>query len=183
MRRLCVALLPALGAVCWTVAVARGTDAKVELEIAPDETVVARGAAVGVEVLGSIARGWHINAHKPNQPFLKPTVLTLTTPEGVSVDPVNYPRPEARTFAFAGGAELLVYQGKLGMTTAVRVPAGFAGERIRIAAVLQYQACDDTTCLRPSSVSAAIELAVAGHAAPEAAPPTQRSRAVGGCSW
>lgn len=161
MRRLCLALCVAIGAACSTAATAVAAEpAKVSLEIKPDETTVARGAAIGIEVLANIQRGWHVNAHKPNQPFLKPTVLTVTAPQGVEVEPVNYPRPDKRKFAFAGDAELLVYEGKLGLATAIRVPPTFAGDRLRLTADLQYQACDDTTCLRPTSATAEVELAV-----------------------
>jgi len=165
MRRLSSALFPVLGAACSIAVALAADDAKVSLEITPDETTVARGAAIGVEVFATIARGWHINAHKPAQPFLKPTVLTLGVPAGVTVDPVNYPHPDKRRFAFAGNTELLVHEGKLGLTTALRVPASFTGDRLRIEAVLQYQACNDTTCERPTSVSAQAELRVVDRAA------------------
>jgi thiol:disulfide interchange protein DsbD len=159
MRRLCVALLLVLGAVAPPTRV-RADEGKVTLEIRPDETVAARGQATGIEVVAVIARGWHINAHKPTEPFLKPTVLTLTVSEGASADAVNYPVPEKHKFAFAGDAELLVYQGKLGLTSAVRVDPGFRGDRVQVTAELQYQACDDTSCLRPTRVTASLELPV-----------------------
>lgn len=165
MRRLRLALLLVLGAACWTAAAGAAEAPKVSLEIKPDETAVARGGGLGIEVVVSIAPGWHVNAHKPNQPFLKGTALTLTAPEGVTVEPVNYPHPDTRKFAFAGDAELLVYEGKVGLTTAIRVPADFAGERIRVAAELQYQACDDTTCLRPTAATADVVLPVVERAA------------------
>jgi thiol:disulfide interchange protein DsbD len=161
MRRLCLALCMAIGAACATAAIGVAAEtAKVSLEIKPDESAAPRGGALGIEVLAHIARGWHVNAHKPNQPFLKPTVLTVTAPEGVQVEPVNYPRPDKRKFAFAGDAELLVYEGKLGLATAIRIPAEFAAARLRLTAELQYQACDDTTCLRPTSATTEIELPV-----------------------
>jgi thiol:disulfide interchange protein DsbD len=159
MRRLCLALLAVVGAACWTAA-ADADEPKVSLEIVPDEPAVARGGALGIDVFATIARGWHINAHKPNQPFLKPTALAISGPEGVTVEPVNYPPPDRRTFAFAGDAELLVYEGKLGLATAIRVPATFAAPRVRLETTLHYQACDDTTCLRPTSVTKSIEIAV-----------------------
>jgi thiol:disulfide interchange protein DsbD len=161
MRRLCLALLSVVGTACWAAAAVAAENATVELEVRPDQSAVARGAALGIEVQATIVRGWHINAHKPNQPFLKPTVLTLTVPAGVTVDAVNYPPADTRKFAFAGEAELLVYEGKVGLTTAIHVPVDFAGDRIPITAELQYQACDDTTCLRPSSVSAHTEITIA----------------------
>ena len=159
MRRLCLALLAVVGAVGWTAA-ANADEPKVTLEIVPDEPAVARGGALGIDVYANIARGWHINAHKPNQPFLKPTALAIAGPEGVTVEPVNYPPPDTRTFAFAGNAELLVYEGKLGMTTAIRVPATFAAARVHLETTLHYQACDNTTCLRPTSVTQRVEIPV-----------------------
>src|SRR5262249_33315116 len=149
MRRIGVALLVVLGAAC-SATIARGVeDAKVTLEVVPDATTVARGGAVGIEVVGTIAHGWHINAHQPTQPFLKPTVLTVGAEDGVAVDPINYPAPDKHTFAFAGNAELLVYQSKVGMTSAVPVPAEVAGEPGRVGATPPYHAGGGTTRRRP----------------------------------
>jgi thiol:disulfide interchange protein DsbD len=78
--------------------------------------------------------------------------VKLTLPAGISTDPLNYPRPDRMTFAFAPGKELLVYEGKVGITTALDVPADFAGSRVRIEAVMRYQACNDATCLPPATV-------------------------------
>jgi len=172
MRRLGLAVLLALDAACRTTAAFAAEEPRVALQIQADESTVARGGATGIEVLATIARGWHINGHKPDQPFLKPTVLTVTADQGVIVDPINYPHPDRQKFAFAGDTELLVYEGKLGLTSAVRVPAAFAGDRIHLEAVLQYQACNDTSCQRPTSVSATADLRVVD---PEAAPPSAGS--------
>jgi thiol:disulfide interchange protein DsbD len=165
MRRLGVALLVVLGAACWTVGPVVADATRVSLSVTPDERTVARGAAVGVEAVATIAPGWHINAHQPDQPFLKPTTLTLTVPAEVRVDPVTYPQPDRRKFAFAGDTELLVYEGKPGLTTALYVPTSYGGDRLHIEAVLQYQACNDTTCERPTTVSAEAELRVVEPAA------------------
>lgn len=159
MRRLCLALLAVVGAACWT-AVGSADEAKVTLQVVPDEPTVVRGGALGVEGVATIERGWHINAHKPNQPFLKPTILEITVPAGVTIDSVNYPRPEARKFGFAGDTELLVYEGKLGLTSAIRVAPDFTGSRITLSALLHYQACDDSTCLRPATATAKVDIVV-----------------------
>ena len=163
MRHLGVTL-SVLGVVCWALGAA-ADESRVALSIVPDDPAVGRGAAVGLDVNVAIAPGWHINAHKPTEPFLKPTVLTVTVPADVRVDPVNYPQPDRHTFAFAGGNELLVYEGKLGLTTALYVPSDFSGDRVHVEALLQYQACNDTTCERPTSVSATAELRVTNRAA------------------
>lgn len=155
-----------LGASCSGVAAhAAEAPAKVTLAIEPDTETAARGGALGIEVLAPIVSGWHINAHKTNESFAIPTELTLTASPGVRVDPVNYPQPAKKRFAFAGGGELLVYEGKIGMTSAVHIPADFAGDRLRIDAVLRYQACDNTTCLRPTTATASVELPVVARSA------------------
>jgi len=134
---------------------------KLELEIEPTGDAAPRGGILPLEVLAKIERGWHINAHKPLQPFLIPTELTLTLPSGIEHEAVEYPPPDKRTFAFAGGEELLVYEGKLGLATLLQVPEKFEADSIVIEAVLRYQACNDTTCLPPTTAQASIEIAVA----------------------
>lgn len=165
MRRLGVTLLWVLGAACWAVAPAAADAPRVSLAVTPDAPAVARGGAVGIEVTATIVPGWHINGHQPNQPFLKPTTLTLSVPGETRVDPVSYPQPALRKFAFAGDTELRVYAGKVELTTALYVPADYGADRARIEAVLQYQACSDTTCERPTTASAEVELRVVEPAA------------------
>jgi thiol:disulfide interchange protein DsbD len=149
-------------------AVAAPGPSKVRLTLEPDTPQLARGGETGLTIWAEVERGWHINGHKPTDPFLIPTEVTLSVPPGVTVDPVNYPKPDRKTFAFAAGKELLVYEGKVGMTTALTVPADLAGTQLRIAATLRYQACNDSTCLAPTTASAELLLPVSTSAA---APP------------
>ncbi|MGH7785261.1 MAG: protein-disulfide reductase DsbD domain-containing protein, partial [Candidatus Binatia bacterium] len=159
------ALVLMLAALTAPAAASAAAPPKVTLEMAPDGTSVARGGALGLEVFAVVARGWHINAHKPTESFLVPTVLTLTTSDGVIVDALNYPQPGKHTFAFAAGKELLVYAGKIGISTALHVPADFSADRVTVVASLRYQACDDETCLPPATVTAELEVSVGERAA------------------
>jgi thiol:disulfide interchange protein DsbD len=127
---------------------------KVTLRLELDRPKAARGANTGLRILPEIEHGWHINAHTPSETYLIPTEVQLTLPPGVGTDTIDYPLPERKTFAFAQGKQLLVYEGKLDITTALHVPADFSGTRIRIEAQLRYQACNDSTCLRPATASA-----------------------------
>jgi thioredoxin:protein disulfide reductase len=133
---------------------------KISLSLQPDSHELRRGGQTGLEIWAEIERSWHINGHKPNDRFLIPTEVKFTLPPGVSTDTVNYPTPDRKTFTFAEGKELLVYEGKLGLTTAVNVPADFVGTRVRIEAVLRYQACNDSTCLPPTTAQAELLLPV-----------------------
>lgn len=160
MRR-SLGLLFVLGALCLA-APLRAADAKVSLTLRP--ALAAKGSAADLTFEAVVAAGWHVNSHQPTQKFLVPTTLTLTVPPTVTAGEVGYPKAKAKTFAFAGDVELLVYEGTVPLHTTVHVPADFAADALSIDAVLRYQACDDTTCLPPASVRETFSLALAGGA-------------------
>ena len=153
------------------------TTENVTLTLEVDTPEAARGGQTGLEVWAEIARGWHINGHVPNESFLVPTEVKFVLPPGISTDTLNYPRPDRETFAFAPGKELLVYEGKVGMTTALNVPAEFPGHRVRIAATLRYQACNAATCLPPATADAELIVPVSATVAPPVPVAVPRSAA------
>lgn len=121
-----------------------------EIEAPPDQ--VSPGEQLPLKLLARIDRGWHINAHEPNQSYLIPTELTVRLlPGGTHSGPIEYPAPEQKAFAFAGGGVLLVYQETVPLTTKLTVPADLSEDRVRIEATLRYQACNDATCLPPAT--------------------------------
>lgn len=137
---------------------------KVTLRLELDRPEVGRGMEAGIEVFAEIERGWHINSNKPNESYLIPTVVELTVPEGIATEPLNYPPADAHTFAFAPDKTLLVYSGKVGIAGALSVPADFAGDSFRVEAAIDYQACNDTTCLPPASTTASLVVPVSSNA-------------------
>lgn len=154
-------LLLVLGAL-YLAAPLGADEAKVSLAFRPGAPQA--GGAVALTVEAVVAAPWHINAHQPREKFLVPTTLTLTLPDGVRADPIAYPEPRAKTFAFAGDLELLVYEGTVPLRTVIHAPS--SSTAIPITAALRYQACDDTTCLPPATVTQSYTLTTA--AAPAA---------------
>ena len=139
---------------------------KVTLRLEIESETAARGGPTGLEILPEIERGWHINAHQPTDAFLIPTEVQLTLPPGVTSDALSYPRADRKSFAFAQGKQLLVYEGKLGIMTALNVPADFDGSHIRIEARMRYQACNDVTCLPPATATAELLVPVSATVSP-----------------
>jgi thioredoxin:protein disulfide reductase len=167
-------------AFCGTASAEPGVG-KVRLTLELDTPAAVRGGETGLTVWAEVERGWHINAHKPTEPFLVPTDVKLAVPPGASVDALNYPNPDRKAFAFAEGKELLVYEGKVGMTTGVTMPTDFAGPRVRIEATIRYQACNDSTCLAPTTATADLLVPVRDAAdARPVAPPTDAPAAPAG---
>jgi len=155
---------------------AAGDKASLTFELGGESLL--RGAPTGLDVMVEVEAGWHIQAHKPNEKFLIPTVLELQVPEGVKVHEVAYPRPDKASFAFAPGKEFLVYAGKLGLATALELPADFGASEVRVVASLRYQACDDENCLPPRTATAEAVFAVdQGTAAAPAATGAARAAA------
>lgn len=149
---------------------------KVELTLELDREALARGGEAGLEVIAHIERGWHINAHIPSESFLIPTEVKVAAPSEVAVEEMNYPPPDSHGFAFAKGKELLVYEGKLGITTGVKLSDSYRDESVRFSAEMRYQACNDSTCLPPATASAELLVPVR-QATVGAAPPPARPAA------
>lgn len=166
-----VAVIIALTVVALLRATA-ATGGKLALHVEADTPHAARGGESGLIVWAEIEPGWHINAHAPTERFLIPTEVTLTLPPAVTADTPNFPKPNSKAFAFAQGKELLVYEGKVGITVGITVPADFIGSRVRVEAALRYQACNDSTCLPPATATAELLIPVAATAAPAAGSPS-----------
>lgn len=149
---------------------------KVRLRLQPERPEAVRGGQTALHLEVVIEPGWHINAHEPGESFLIATEVQVTLPPGVSTGTVTYPPPQRKTFAFAPGKELLVYSGTVVIATALDVPGDFIGTRVRAAATLRYQACNDTTCLPPTSATTELLMPISTRAAAPAVPaPAARS--------
>ena len=97
------------------------------------------------ELVLELAPGWHINANKPTEDFLIPTVLDTG---GVGSDGVTYPEATERKLSFHD-APLQLYEGQVRLEFPVsqRSEAPFAAQRVR----LSLQACSDKLCLEPET--------------------------------
>jgi thiol:disulfide interchange protein DsbD len=161
-------LLLAIPLVVLTLALPAAARVELQLQIADDP--VAPGTTTRITALAQVESGWHVNAHKPNEPFLIPTALTLKLPDGVGAGDMTYPEPESKSFQFAAGKQLLVYEGEIRMEAPLTIPADHAEREIIVVAELRYQACNDTTCLPPRTIRAEATAAVAAKAGAGVAP-------------
>src|SRR5246127_4769169 len=131
---------------------------------------VPRGKSFEIAVVVEIAKGFHMNSHKPTDPYLIATTLTPQLPSGFEISDTIYPQGRQEKFSFSPNKPLNVYTGKviLRLKLTARPDAPLGATTIPI--TLRYQACNDTTCLQPVKipVDAKFEVAAAGtksHAA------------------
>ena len=125
---------------------------------------VPRGKSFEIAVVLEIAKGFHMNSHKPTDPYLIATALTPQLPAGFEVIDTIYPEGHQEKFSFSPNKPLNVYTGKvtlrLKLTARPDAPLG----PVTLPITVRYQACNDTTCLQPVKIpaDAKFEVAAAG---------------------
>ena len=126
---------------------------------------VPRGKEFQVAVVVEIAKGFHMNSHKPTDQYLIPTTLTAQLPAGFQLRDTIYPDGRLEKFSFSPNKPLDVYTGTV--TFRLRLAAGndAAIGATTIPITLRYQACNDTTCLQPVKVPVEVRLEVASNGA------------------
>ena len=138
----------------------------------PVSARAARGATVEVSIPFTVLAGWHVNAHRPNEDFLVPTVLTLWPAEGVKVGTPRYPEAKQVTLSFSE-TPLAVYEENAAIVVPLTVEGAAAEGARTLSGTLRFQACNDEVCLPPASVPLRIALVVEGGGAPtDSAPAT-----------
>jgi thiol:disulfide interchange protein DsbD len=127
---------------------------------------VPRGRAFEIAVVAHIRAGYHINAHKPTLDYLIPTEVTPALPQGITLTGVAYPEGQIVKFQFSA-TELKVYEGDVVFRLRLRAAANAALGPLDIPMQLEYQACNDRSCLPPVKIPVTphLEIAPAGAAA------------------
>jgi hypothetical protein len=133
---------------------------------------VPRGRDFQVAVVLEIARGYHMNSHKPTDAYLIPTALTAQLPSGFELEDTIYPKGEMEKFSFSPNHALDVYSGSVTLLLRLAAHADAPLGDTEIPIMLRYQACNDTVCLPPVKmpVSAKLEVASKGTASREVHP-------------
>lgn len=126
---------------------------------------VPRGKEFQVAIVVDIARGFHMNSHKPSDEYLIPTTLTPQLPAGFQLADTIYPNGRLEKFSFSPNKPLDVYTGsvtlKLRLVAQSSAPLGL----VTIPVTLRYQACNDAACLPPVKVPVAVQFQVAAAGA------------------
>jgi len=125
---------------------------------------VPRGKSFEIAVVVEIAKGFHMNSHKPTDPYLIATTLTPQPPAGFDIAGTIYPEGHQEKFSFSPNKPLNVYTGKVILRLKLTAHPDAALGATTIPITLRYQACNDTTCLQPVKipVDAKFEVAAAG---------------------
>lgn len=111
---------------------------------------VARGGHGTLTMTVAVPAGYHVNANKIADPYLIPTVLSVKPASGITLGAPKYPKPASVTNP-AGGANLMVYTGKVTILVPFTVSKSAKPGRTSLDSTLKYQMCNDKSCFPPAS--------------------------------
>jgi hypothetical protein len=118
------------------------------LKVAPVATLAGkRGDSVQIKTNLQLQGGYHLNSHKPEDPYLIPLRLTwdANTVETVLVE---FPEPKKEKYEFSEKL-LSVFTGDFAIISTVKPKvAGFTV----LNGKLRYQACNHNACLPPKTI-------------------------------
>ena len=148
----------------------------VKLSVQNPTSEIQKGKQFSVDITASINPSWHINSNKPNDEFLIPTVVSAKG-NGIKLVKVRYPKPLELKFSFSE-SPVSVFEGetKIGLTFEVQENAAVGKQAVEV--VLDYQACNDVTCLPPNTASAKFEVVVSEKNAVTGTEPTAQDTVI-----
>lgn len=111
------------------------------------------GAPLALSLKVVLPKDVHVQANKPRDPSLIPTILTLTAPDGVTVGEISYPVPSE--LAQKDRKDTLAVLGpEFTIEIKATLASGVAAGELKIPGVLRYQACNDSVCFAPTRANA-----------------------------
>jgi thiol:disulfide interchange protein DsbD len=130
---------------------------KQQVSVESPQTLQAkRGTTVTQTLKLKIEPGFHVNSNKPKDEFVIPLKLTWT--EGpLAAQSVNYPQAEQ---VKVGTDTLDVFTGSVAITTQFKVSPTANPGLATVQGKLHYQACDNQSCKRPSTLAVQIPVSV-----------------------
>lgn len=113
-----------------------------------------------------IAEKWHINSNKPKDEFLIPTELSVSSQEGLILSSIYYPKDKEYKFEFS--EEMVnVYEGTGCISAYLYIPTELLPGKYSMEVVLDYQACNEKSCLAPTTVIKVIEFEITSEKNPK----------------
>jgi len=130
----------------------------VKLEIIPGQNKAVQGETFKFSVKVIIEEKWHINSNKPNDEFLIPTELISKNPK-FPFTKLIFPKPQELNFEFSE-KPVSVYDGEVIISGLIQIDKNLEIGNNNIPIQLKYQACNDQSCMPPTSVSDTISIEV-----------------------
>lgn len=111
-----------------------------------------------------IEEKWHINSNKPYEDFLIPTEMLINDTANFSIVKSAYPKAKDYKFDFSENP-LAVLEGEVFIGALIKVNDGVKPGVYNLIIKLDYQACNNMSCLAPTTAADTIRIEVADRKA------------------
>ncbi|MGE0705125.1 MAG: protein-disulfide reductase DsbD domain-containing protein, partial [Vicinamibacterales bacterium] len=123
------------------------------------------GSELKAALLVTLPEGLHVQSDQPRDPLLIPTALAFDPPPGVSVEEIVY--PDSVDLTQAGVDQpLAVFEHEFVIGVRLAVSKNATPGPLAVPWRLRFQACDDTMCFAPATLSDTITINVVPQAEP-----------------
>ena len=122
----------------------------VALRAEPARLTLRPGSTAALKLKVEILPGFHINSNQPLEEYLIATEVFLPAGAEFELAGATYPKAELKSFSFAAGEKLAVYEGMVEVAVRLRARPAIQPGTHALALGLRYQACNDEICLRPA---------------------------------
>ncbi len=119
------------------------------------------GGEIKLAVKARIDSSWHINSNKPYDDFLIPTKLIIDN-QNFSVEKTLYPEAHDLKLGFSENP-LSVWQDNILLASLIKIKKDLMPGEYPLVVTLLYQACNNATCLPPTSVKDTVKIEVADN--------------------
>lgn len=117
------------------------------------------GSEFKVAVKVMVDSGWHINSDKPHEDFLIPSQFTVDT-SVFSLVKVAYPPAQDLKLEISE-TPLSVWESEVYVAALVKAPDSLTPGKYTLPVYLDYQACNNMTCMPPNTVKDSIVVEIA----------------------
>ena len=130
----------------------------VTIQLIKSQDKVHPNSLLKVAVKAKVDEGWHINSNKPNEDFLIGTTVASLN-QKFPLAKVVFPNPKEITLGFSD-KPVSVFEGEFTIGLLVNVDKALPVGNYKIPIQLDYQSCNNQSCMPPTSVKDSIEVSV-----------------------
>lgn len=120
---------------------------------------VSPGSEFKIAVEVKVNSGWHINSNKPNEDFLIPSTLKINT-SVFKITKVAYPKAHDLKLEISE-TPLSVWESEVYVGAVVKAPEDLKPGKYILPVTLEYQACNNMTCLPPNAAEDTLTIEIA----------------------
>lgn len=102
---------------------------------------------------------WHINSNKPKEDYLIPTDVAIESRDGFLISEKIFPEPKKLKFDFSD-LPLSVFEKNFEIPIKIKIPENISEGSYQINVILNYQACNNQTCLPPNKEDVEVKIKI-----------------------